>query len=279
MEKVAKVQHQIRNDALEQQEYLQRMSEWEKDIERRDREIQRQKIKPEVTKEKAKVAPIRGTGLRVGISDTKGIENKKKESAAQHTYDKGYGKWESFNVDEALAEIDDTTKINPIESPVKELCAVKQADESIHIRNNERRVSVAPPRDAELAQRELGNDLFAKGDYQGAIRAYTLCLGLKKRNVLALSNRAMAYLKLKEFHNAEIDCTSALNLDPNHLKSLQRRASARDALGKHRAALLDMERALAIQPSSKALLQQQASIRRHLTSCIKNAPFQPLTLL
>ena len=41
------------------------------------------------------------------------------------------------------------------------------------------------------------------GDYEGAIRSYSLCLGLKARNHVAFSNRAMAYLKQGMHRNAE----------------------------------------------------------------------------
>eukprot|EP01084_Bolivina_argentea_P000328 629_1 len=50
----------------------------------------------------------------------------------------------------------------------------------------------------------------------------------------------MAHIKLKEYENAEADCTLALELDATHLKTLLRRATARNALGKHRAALVDL---------------------------------------
>ena len=38
------------------------------------------------------------------------------------------------------------------------------------------------------------------------------------RNPLAFSNRAMAYIKLKEFVRAEEDASMALKLDPTHVK-------------------------------------------------------------
>ena len=50
-------------------------------------------------------------------------------------------------------------------------------------------------RHPEEAQRLLGNDKFAAGDLEGAIRCYSICLGLKKGNVAAFANRAACYLK------------------------------------------------------------------------------------
>ena len=84
---------------------------------------------------------------------------------------------------------------------------------------------LAEPENPEEAQRRLGNEKFAKGDYEGAVRSYSLCLGLKARNHVALSNRAMAYLKQNQYNNAEADCDTALTYEPDHFKSLQRRAA------------------------------------------------------
>ena len=113
---------------------------------------------------------------------------------------------------------------------------------------------LAEPENPEEAQRRLGNEKFSKGDYEGAVRSYSLCLGLKARNHVALSNRAMAYLKQNQYNNAEADCDTALSYEPDHFKSLQRRAWR-------------------IEPSSKALLAQQQRILAALRSAAADAPF------
>ncbi len=59
----------------------------------------------------------------------------------------------------------------------------------------------------------------------------------------------MAYLKLKEYHRAVLDCDCALKIDPTHVKSLLRRATGLNALGKHRAALQDLHTAQELEPS------------------------------
>ena len=51
---------------------------------------------------------------------------------------------------------------------------------------------------------------------------------------------AMAYLKLKDWQNAESDSSAAIELDKFHVKSYQRRSTARLALGKVRASLKDL---------------------------------------
>jgi Tfp pilus assembly protein PilF len=59
----------------------------------------------------------------------------------------------------------------------------------------------------------------------------------------------MAYLKLKEYNKAIVDCNCALSIEPTHVKSLMRRATAFNALGKHRAALKDLLDAAELEPS------------------------------
>lgn len=85
----------------------------------------------------------------------------------------------------------------------------------------------------------------------------------------------MTYLKMKEYSRAvvsviayfyllcrlmlirypfffffdQIDCNSALHIEPSHVKSLMRRATANNALGKHRAALKDLLCAADLEPT------------------------------
>jgi len=59
-------------------------------------------------------------------------------------------------------------------------------------------------RDLEESERERGNAEFKGGNFTAAVKSYTKCLGLKGRNYVAFSNRAMAYLKLKEYARAVV---------------------------------------------------------------------------
>ena len=70
-----------------------------------------------------------------------------------------------------------------------------------------------------------------------AAKHYTRCIAINPRNVLALSNRAMAFLKTRQHLKAERDCSAALRVDPAHVKSLTRRATARNDTGRHHHAL------------------------------------------
>lgn len=131
----------------------------------------------------------------------------------------------------------------------------------------------------EEIEREEGNEHYKRGDFVAAIKCYTRCLGYNARNAVVLSNRAMAFLKNREFAKAEDDCNLALQIDPDHLKSLSRRATARNALGKHRLALLDFERAAVLDPKSRQIQTQIASTKELLRAAIKRAPTQKGKLL
>lgn len=130
----------------------------------------------------------------------------------------------------------------------------------------------ASSKSREEIEREEGNAHYKRGDFVAAIKCYTRCLGYNARSAVVLSNRAMAYLKNREFAKAEADCTLALEVDACHLKSLSRRATARNALGKHRLALLDLERAATLDPKSRPVQTQITATKELLRTAIKRAP-------
>ncbi|CAB5359894.1 unnamed protein product [Rhizophagus irregularis] len=57
-----------------------------------------------------------------------------------------------------------------------------------------------------------GNDYFASKDYLAAIDEYSDGIELKPQNVTLLANRAEAYLRLFQFHNALDDTEVVLKL-------------------------------------------------------------------
>ncbi|GMF14461.1 unnamed protein product [Phytophthora fragariaefolia] len=133
-------------------------------------------------------------------------------------------------------------------------------------------ISSATSKSREELEKEEGNAHYKRGDYVAAIKSYTRCLGYNPQNAVVLSNRAMAYLKNREFANAEDDCTLALKADPTYVKSYSRRGTARNSLGKHRLALLDFQQAATLDPKSLQIQTQLQSTRELVRTAIKRAP-------
>jgi tetratricopeptide (TPR) repeat protein len=132
--------------------------------------------------------------------------------------------------------------------------------------------------------REQANALFSKGSLEEAARWFSKCLWLigsgqvsddeswshTQRTALH-SNRALAYIKLCRWEEAESDCSSSLSLCPTGVKALYRRAQARIELGKLEDALEDIKNALKQQPDNSDLLALQDRTRKRLGASVKSA--------
>ena len=70
-----------------------------------------------------------------------------------------------------------------------------------------------------------GNLLRDKGDFDGAIVAYTEGIRLHPQNAQPYSSRGQAYLRKGEFDKAIADCNKAIQLDPMMAEAYCTRAS------------------------------------------------------
>lgn len=201
------VQNQIRNNAEEVNGFFQDMVKWEKDIKTKDKNI----IKKKLTKRTHPVAPTTRQGAgTVAVSTTSAT--KKSASAASHTYDVGYDKWEKMKISESDDVEEIYTQTTKAESTSKtllpesttltpaSLAITPLSDAQVKV---PKALGEASTVDIEAFERERGNAEFKAGNFANAIKCYTKCLGLKPKNYVAFSNRAMAYLKQKEHHKAE----------------------------------------------------------------------------
>lgn len=243
---------------------------WEKEISAKE------KLLKEAKERKRSAPPRQGSGT-VQVTSAAALPTKS-QSAARHTYDLGYKKWEQFDPDAVPAENDSSVQPEPPATHQAQLTPATMIDahSSASAVDGSYRVprarGTATAADAELAERERGNAEFNGGNFAAAVKIYTKCIGMKSRNYIAFSNRAMALLKLKEYVKAESDCSCALAIEPNHVKSLQRRATARNALGKHRAAVQDLLLAEQLEESSKPIKADLAKAREQLRSAVSRAP-------
>ena len=59
---------------------------------------------------------------------------------------------------------------------------------------------------------------FKAGNYAGSLEKYTKAIELDPGEVMYPANRANVHLKMKNWAEAENDCTSALKINPKYAK-------------------------------------------------------------
>lgn len=105
------------------------------------------------------------------------------------------------------------------------------------------------------SEKDLGNEYFKQKKFNEAIDCYSRSIALSPTAV-AYANRAMAYLKIKRFREAEDDCTEALNLDDRYIKAYSRRSTARKELGNLKQSVEDAQFALRLEPNNQEVKKQ-----------------------
>ncbi|MCL7033852.1 hypothetical protein MKW94_028855 [Papaver nudicaule] len=110
------------------------------------------------------------------------------------------------------------------------------------------------------SEKELGNEYFKQKKFNEAIDCYSRSIALSP-SAVAYANRAMAYLRIKRYAEAENDCSEALNLDDRYIKAYSRRATARKELGKLKASIEDSEFALRLEPNNQEVKKQHADVK------------------
>ncbi|XP_010039548.2 RNA polymerase II-associated protein 3 isoform X1 [Eucalyptus grandis] len=110
------------------------------------------------------------------------------------------------------------------------------------------------------SEKELGNEFFKQKKFNEAIDCYSRSIAFSPTAV-AYANRAMAYLKIRRFKEAEDDCTEALNLDDRYIKAYSRRAMARKELAKYKESLEDAEFALRLEPQNEEVKKQYSDAK------------------
>jgi len=109
-------------------------------------------------------------------------------------------------------------------------------------------------------EKSLGNKCFMAKKFDQAVQHYSNALQFDPHNPIYLSNRAMSYLKLGAYQEAEQDCTRALELDSCLVKALLRRGAARVALAHFEAARGDFERVLLLEPQNKQAREELKNV-------------------
>ncbi|KAH9624183.1 hypothetical protein KSS87_000549 [Heliosperma pusillum] len=111
--------------------------------------------------------------------------------------------------------------------------------------------------------KEEGNECFKSQNFTKAIECYSKSIDLSP-NTTTFANRAMAYLKVNKYQEAESDCTESLKLDANFFKVYWRRALARKELDNLKGALEDVEFGLKLEPENAEVIKLRDELKSML---------------
>ncbi|KAJ3043208.1 RNA polymerase II-associated protein 3 [Rhizophlyctis rosea] len=234
---------QVRQNAEEYNSFLSELRGWEKEIKAKDKAAKEKPNSP------LAIPPVRRSGTldsstSLSAQDQSSPKEEQQLKPKIKAYD--YRAWDKFDVDKALEEVEAGAQSSSVVT-----------DSSA--RGGGMAGAVEDPAEAlekSLIEKEkvLTHQLWR--DFKKAALCYTKSMKHDPSNSVVPVNRAMAYLKLGRFTEAEADCTLGLSLDKKNVKALWRRGIARRELGKFTEAKKDLEEASVLEPSNKAVKEE-----------------------
>lgn len=117
-----------------------------------------------------------------------------------------------------------------------------------------------------MSWREPGNDLFKKKEFSKAVVAYTTALEEHPDDYVLLSNRAEAFLKLKQFNEAHVDAVEVTEHLKENVKGHYRLGRSLIGLDRFEEARTALEAAFALDRSNHAVVQELKSVQALLES-------------
>nr|CCC89548.1 putative TPR-repeat protein [Trypanosoma congolense IL3000] len=127
--------------------------------------------------------------------------------------------------------------------------------------------NVVEKEDPVKLQKDKGNNLFQNGRLEEAIDAYGVGIDIDPNGQTAhvlFCNRALCYLKLNRWADAERDASSCVRLNRTYPKGYFRRAMARKHLGNLKGARVDLEAVLALLPNDTSATNEIKLITKML---------------
>jgi tetratricopeptide (TPR) repeat protein len=113
-------------------------------------------------------------------------------------------------------------------------------------------------------ERLKGNESMKSSDFKDAIKCYSKSLELYRDDPATFSNRALAYLKSKEYARALEDAETAIKMKPDYIKAYHRRGKAYSALNKLELAIRDFQYILEKEPNNKDAMNEIKTARKKL---------------
>ncbi|KAI0637715.1 putative stress-induced protein STI1 [Trametes polyzona] len=112
------------------------------------------------------------------------------------------------------------------------------------------RLAYIDPEKAAVA-REEGNQLFKKGDFAGAVKAYTEAIKRDPKDPRGYNNRANAYTKLAALPEALKDAEEAIKVDPKFVKAYIRKSHVLFAMREYTKAIEAVQLAADVDEEKK----------------------------
>ena len=113
-------------------------------------------------------------------------------------------------------------------------------------------------------ERLKGNEFMKVKEYQDAINCYSKSLEYLPTDPATFSNRALAYLKLKEHSRALEDANQAIKLKEDYIKAYHRRGKAYAGMNKMELAIRDFQYILEKEPGNKEAMGELKLARQKL---------------
>ncbi len=106
------------------------------------------------------------------------------------------------------------------------------------------------------AIKDKGNKEFKEGNYEKAVEYYTQALRKVKDMTTLWTNRAQAYIKLREYEKALKDCDWATRVDENCVKAYVHQGLAYLGLRRYNDAITSYEKAIQYDPKKESSIQE-----------------------
>jgi len=139
-----------------------------------------------------------------------------KKQQKYYSYDY-FKEWDKFDVDKEIERIEDEEKKQEEFRTFAKKAADVDKPEDVHDPASTYQIDDMTPLEKRVAakrEKEKGNECMKAGEINAAVGFYTKALELVPGDHLVLGNRAQAYIGIKCYYQAELDCDKALAIEP-----------------------------------------------------------------
>ncbi|XP_039276433.1 RNA polymerase II-associated protein 3 isoform X2 [Nilaparvata lugens] len=168
---------------------------------------------------------------------------------------RGAARMKLKKLDAARADLNTVLRLEPKNSEArrylvdleKESASNATNNESIH---SEEDLTEEVRRKRAEDEKEKGNACVKERKWTEAIAHYTNAIEKHSEDCTFFANRALCYLKISRFEDAESDCSRSVSVDSSYVKAYLRRAAARIELKKFDDAKSDLNVVLKLEPNN-----------------------------